>query len=86
MIVGIYECGSIVVSWNCSLVTSAPASFDQASFGADFGRVSVTLPAMNTTYSRNDHLLLKVVVPGESGDDLWFAFATTTYPMRLTID
>ena len=83
--VGVYECGSVVLAWNCTLLSNATASFDQSSFGADFGLVTVDLPAIDHSYASNDNLLLKVVVPGASDDDLWFAYATTTYPMRLQI-
>jgi len=44
----------------------------------DLGTVSYTVPASRS-------LRLKIVVEGDSEDDMWFAYDTTAYPSVLTI-
>lgn len=83
--VGIYRCGIFIAPGNCWLVSSSTAHFDQAASGDDFGRVRMTLPAIDEALIADAYLVLKVAVPPTSGSDIWFAFATTTYPMRLQI-
>jgi hypothetical protein len=41
-----------------------------------FGALSYTVPAGNT-------LRLKIIVGSDADDDMWFAYATTSYPSRL---
>ncbi len=45
----------------------------------DFGSIDHTIPA-------NRSLALKIVVGSASGDDMWFAYDTASYPSSLTVD
>lgn len=83
IVAGIYDCRTNKT--DCVPLGSGSATFAQSTFGDGFGRVVITMPPIDHTLAGNRGLMLKVAVPNDSEDDLWLAFATTTYPTALTI-
>ncbi len=79
--VGLYDCNASAAS--CNLLASNTAQFNQASFGSDFGQVTIGLTTIDHTFAANRTLVLKIAVTNASDDDLWLAYGTTTYPTRL---
>ena len=83
IVVGIYDCAAD--KSGCVLLASGAASFNQATFGATFGRVVIVMPSIDATITAGRGLMLKVAPIGESADDLWLAYGATAYPTSLTI-
>ncbi len=81
--VGLYDCSFFGSS--CTLLSSAGASFDQESFGAAFGMISVALPAIDATIAAGRSLVLKVASDDSAEGHLWLAYGTATYPSVLRV-
>lgn len=71
----------------CTVVATGAVTFSQTAFGAAFGPVHIDFGTINRTIGAGRSLVLTLVtgdgVPG--GDDLWYAFGTSTHPSRLTL-
>ncbi|MFT5200922.1 MAG: hypothetical protein ACI9C1_000287 [Candidatus Aldehydirespiratoraceae bacterium] len=80
--VGLYDCAANKTG--CVALASGTGTFNQAAFGNDFGKVTITLGLINASIDTNRGLMLKVS-PDDSGDHLWYAFANASYPSELTI-
>ncbi|MCP4960603.1 MAG: hypothetical protein GY925_15210 [Actinomycetia bacterium] len=78
---GLYDC--TIAGTSCTLfasgtVTQNPWPSTWQDIIIDFGAISHTIPAGRA-------LVVKLVVDGGSGDNLWFAYDTTTYQARLDL-
>ncbi|MCP5031846.1 MAG: hypothetical protein GY939_08590 [Actinomycetia bacterium] len=83
LVAGLYDCPA--TPSNCTLLTTGGASFNQSAFGHDFGRVVITMGQVDTQLTSGRGLMLKIAVPGNSDDDLWIAYGTSTYPSAFTV-
>ncbi len=81
--VGLYDCKANKT--DCQMLAGGAASFSQASFGSDFGKVIVSLGAIDTVIGSNRALRVVVAPTMNSGGDIWLAYANTSYPMRLNV-
>ena len=82
-VVGLYDCNGGGGGGGCVLLASNSAQFDQASFGNDFGLVTVDLGVIDHSFGSNRSLMVKVAPTSDSDADLWLAYDTTTFPSRL---
>ncbi len=80
----LYDCAT--ARSDCRLLASGRASVRQASFGAGFGAVAITLGSVDRQVAAGRGVVLELTVPSSSDDDMWLAFGTQTYDSRLTID
>jgi len=83
LVAGLYDCDAS--HGDCVLLERQMATFDQGGFGDDFGRVTLTMAAVDHTFGASRRLVLKVATAEDSEDDLWFAYGTTSYPTHLRI-
>lgn len=72
---------------SCNLIDSGSKTLDPWSGGSSTW-VSRTINFGSVTYSvpSGRSLAVKVVVGDQSGDDMWFAYDTTSYPSSLTVE
>jgi hypothetical protein len=82
--VGLFDCDASY--GDCTQLTAASGSFSQASYGADFGQVTITMPDIDHMFVAGRTVVLEVVTADASDDDLWYAYANTSYPTNLTIN
>jgi hypothetical protein len=80
---GLYECA--VDGQDCNLLARGDVLFRQASFGNDFGRVTINMPEVAATIDTDRVIQLTVGVPDTSDDDLWIAFGTSARQARLSV-
>lgn len=84
LVLGLYDCTE--KGDGCSSLGQSTISFSQKEFGVDFGLVTISLPTLSRTIGADRILQLRVATTSDSSDDLMFAFGTTSYPARVTID
>lgn len=83
VLVGVFDCNE---SRNhCTLLTSGSSGFDQSSFGADFGLVTVTMASLDGEIAAGRTLVVTVVVGTSSETDLWLAYGTTSYAANFVL-
>ena len=80
---GFYECA--VDGQDCNLLARGDVLFRQASFGNDFGRVTINMSEVGATIDTDRVIQLTVGVPDTSDDDLWIAFGTSARQARLSV-
>ncbi|MGI9597695.1 MAG: hypothetical protein ACR2QK_16145, partial [Acidimicrobiales bacterium] len=83
LVAGIYDCNTALS--DCGLLASGGATFRQASFGSEFGRVSIEMSPVATELGQGRALMLKIAVADSSDDDLWLAFGVTRYPASVRV-
>ncbi|NIR35398.1 MAG: hypothetical protein GWO22_05055 [Actinobacteria bacterium] len=69
----------------CRVLSSGSASFTQASFGADFGLVTVTMPPVDESIPGAHWLAVVLAVPDDADRDLWVVFDSVDYPSRTLL-
>lgn len=70
------DCGG-----SCQVLDGASATVS----GDGWSRLAVPLDVTNHTFAAGRSVRVKVVVDVDSDDDMWFAYATATYPANLTL-
>lgn len=73
------ECDAVA---SCTTLSQIRWEFDQADFGADFGRATITLPPIDELVNAGNWIAVGIVVPNDSDDDVWLAFDTVDHPAR----
>ncbi len=82
IVVGLYDCDASGAG--CSLITSGTTAMSP--WPNNWQLVNVNLGTVNHTIASGRSLVIHLAVTGSSDDDLWFAYDTTTYQSRLTVD
>ncbi len=70
---------------DCTTIATGTAAFDQADFGTEFGRLRISMTALDHELGPARSIMLNLFVHDGSEDDLWFAYGTTEYPGSFTM-
>ncbi len=83
VLAGLYHCSA--TGDDCELLSQGDAIFDQATFGDDFGRVTINMAPLSVSVAPERAIQIELTAAESSEADLWLAYGTADYRTFLSV-